>query len=102
MKVADWIQSESWVDVFNEKGASEMATSFHSLVHSKIEQLCPSKTININALKADKPQFPSVEKLARQKKRVYNLKGNCPKYKELKKQMKEKIKTEGAKIFPSR
>ena len=78
-KVADWIQSESWVSVYDAQGSSDMATQFHSLVSSKIEDLCPSKTIKMSALNTGKPRFPAVEKLARQKRRLYNLKGNSPK-----------------------
>ena len=76
-----------------------MAIRFHTLVQSKIEEHCPSKTVKITALNNGKPRFPAVEKLVRQKKRIYALKGNCLKYKELKKQVKEKLKIEGAKFI---
>ena len=95
-RLGSWLQSESWVSVYDGFNASEMAERFHCLVKSKIETLCPSKEIKITALDNGKPRFPAVEKLARQKKRIYELKGNCPKYKDLKKQIKEKLKSEGA------
>ena len=55
--------------------------------------------MKITALNNGKPRFPAVEKLVRQKKRIYSLKGNCAKYKELKKQVKEKLKIEGGKFI---
>ena len=40
-KFANWIQRESWEDVYNGENASSMALNFHTLVHSKIEEHCP-------------------------------------------------------------
>ena len=97
-RFAKWVQTESWEEVFNGGTSTKMAERFHSLVHSKIEQLCPTKTIKVSALNNGKPRFPTVEKLVRQKKILYNMKGNCPKYKDFKKQIKEKLKDEGQKF----
>ena len=76
-----------------------MADRFHFLVKFKIEELCPTKNVKITALNNGKPRFSAVEKLVRQKKRIYALKGNCTKYKQLKKQVKDRLKTEGAKFI---
>ena len=102
MKLATWLQSESWEHVYDGLTSSEMAERFHHIVKSKIEEHCPTKTIRISALNNGKPRFPAVERLVRQKKRIYVLKGNCPKYKELKMKIKEKLKSEGKKFINKR
>ena len=98
-KLATLLQSESWEYVYDGMTSSEMAQRFHYLVKTKIEESCPTKTVRITALNNGKPRFPVIEKLIRQKKRIYSLKGNCQKYKELKKKIKEKLKVEGEKFI---
>ena len=99
MKLATWLQSESWEHVYDGLTSSEMAERFHNIVKTKIEEYCPTKTIRISALNNGKPRFPAIEKLVRQKKRIYLLKGNCSKYKELKRKIKDKLKSEGKKFI---
>ena len=55
-------------------------------------------TFTPTALENGKPRFPAVEMLVRQNKIIYLLKGNCLKYKELKKKIKERNKIEGKKF----
>ena len=94
-RLGAWIQSESWEHVYDGLTSSEMALRFHNIMESKIEEFCPTKTVKTTALNNGKPRFPAVEKLVRQEKRIYSLKGNCQKYKQPKKQIKEKLKVEG-------
>ena len=98
-KIAAWLQSESWEYIYDGLTSSDMAERFHHVVKSRIEEYCPTKIVKISALNNGKPRFPAVEKLVRQKKRIYSLKGNCPKFKELKKKVKEKLKSEGKKFI---
>ena len=98
-KLAAWLQSESWEYIYDGLTSSEMAERFHQVVKTRIEEYCPTKTVKISALNNGKPRFPAVEKLVRQKKRIYSLKGNCLKFKELKKRIKEKLKSEGKKFI---
>ena len=94
-KLGTWLLSESWEHIYNGTTSSEMAIRFHTLVQSKIEEHCPSKTVKITALNNGKLRFPAVEKLVRQKKRIYALKGNCLKYKELKKKSRRNLRLRG-------
>ena len=73
-KLGTWLLSESWEHIYNGTTSSEMAIRFHTLVQSKIEEHCPSKTVKITALNNGKPRFPAVEKLVRQKKGYMLLK----------------------------
>ena len=98
-RIGTWLQSESWEHVYDGRSSSEMASRFHSLLTYQIDLLCPTKEIKISALNNGKPIFPSVQKLARRKKRIYAKKGNCQEYKNLKKALKLKLKEEGAKYI---
>ena len=60
--------------------------------------ICPEETIKISQLNG-KVTSLALQKLSREKNREYTKHGNSPRFKALKKQMKERIKIEGEKAL---
>ena len=96
-KIAEWIQHETWEDVIGCNDSSSMVDKFSTLVKQKIEENCPLKTFKVNSLDKDFTT-PAIKRLKRLKSREYTKHGNSQLFKNLKKQLKDKIKEEGAKL----
>ena len=96
-KFASWIQYESWESVINCSDSSSMAASFSAFVQHKIEENCPLKTFKVNRLD-NEFTTPAIKRIKRLKSREYTKHGNSQLFKDLKKQLKLKIKEEGAKL----
>ena len=97
MKIAGWIQHESWSSITECANVSLMVEKFCSLVSEKINEYCPIKSFRINTLD-NEFTTPAIKELARKKLREYTKHGNTKLFKHLKKALKNKIKDEG-KLF---
>ena len=65
-------------------------------MNSKIDEICPQEVVKVSQFDG-KINSLALQKLARRKKREYTKKGCSKKYKDLKKNMKKRIKIEGEK-----
>ena len=98
LKLALWIQNESWESVINCNNSDTMVEQFTSLVQLKIEENCPLKTLKINCL--DKEfTTPAINRIKRLKLHEYTKHGNSDLYKTLKKLLKAKIKEDGEQLI---
>ena len=97
-KLADWILHEDWSTLANLKNVSEMVDNFCSLTQSKIEEICPQKRVKITKFDHEITSA-SIKQLSRQKNREYLKNRNSAKFKKLKKDLKVKLRSEGAKLI---
>ena len=97
-QLARWIQQESWESVFDGSGSSGMAENLTNLVHTKLEEICPEEEVKISQMEG-KITSLALQKLTRQKMREYTKHGNSSRFKQLKKKIKERVKTEGKKAI---
>ena len=95
MKLARWIQHESWEELFN---SSNMAEKFEELVVQKLDDICPEEEIKITQLDG-KIKSLALQKIGRQKLREYTKNGNSNRFKALKKKQKARVKLEGQKAL---
>ena len=95
--LAEWIQNETWESVIGCTDSESMVQKFTSLVKEKIDENCPQKTFKVNCLDNDFTT-PAIKRIKRLKLREYTKHGNSNLYKILKKQLKDKIKEEGAEL----
>ena len=98
MKIAQWIQHESWESVYDGNDASGMADKLVELVTQKLDELCPEEDIKITQFDG-KITSLALQKLTRKKKREFEKHGFSKHFKELKKKVKERIKVEGEKAL---
>ena len=95
---ASWVQHESWEFVFNGIDSSDMVDRFNFLIQLRLDMHCPTKTVKISNLDG-KVSSPAVRQACRRKNREYLKNGNSAKYKELKKDVKAKLKDATAKLL---
>ena len=93
-ELANWIQQESWEEVFDGNSASGMAVKLIEVVERNIDKICPIEEVKISQFEG-KITSLALQKLTRQKKREYTKNGNSIKFKQLKKKLSEKVKSEG-------
>ena len=93
--VANWIQHESWEELFN---SDKPAETFVQIVFEKLNKICPEEEIKITKLDG-KVKSLALQKLGRQKLREYTNHGNSNRFKALKKLQKSRIKLEGQKAL---
>ena len=98
VKLAFWIQNESWESVTNCNDSDTMVEKFTLLVQLKIEENCPLKTLKINCLD-NEFTTPAIKRIKRLKLREYTKHGNSVLYKTLKKQLKARIKEDGEELI---
>ena len=89
-RLAQWIQQETWEDVFNSENSSEMAQQFHKVVFDKLNAICPEEELIISQMDGKQTSL-ALQRLARQRLREYTRHGNTPKFKELKLKQKNGV-----------
>ena len=87
----NWIQQESWEYVYNGVDSSDMVDRLNFIINLNLDTHCPTKTVKISNLDG-KFRSAAVKQASRRKNRVYTKNGNSAKYKELKKEVKVKLK----------
>ena len=87
----NWIQQESWEYVYNGVDSSDMVDRLNFIINLNLDTHCPTKTIKISNLDG-KFSSAAVKQASRRKNREYTKNGNSAKYKELKKEVKVKLK----------
>ena len=92
-KIAEWIQQESWEELYN---STRPAETFSEMVFKKLDEICPEEEIRVTKLDG-KVKSLALQKLGRQKLREYTNHGNSERFKALKKKQKLRIKLEGQK-----
>ena len=90
-KFASWIQHESWEFVYDGVDVSDMVERFNFIVNFNLDLFCPTKQVKTTNLDG-KICCAAVRQASRRKNREYSKNGNSTKYKELKKQLKLKLK----------
>ena len=95
---AAWVQHESWEFVYNGVDSSDMVERFNFLVQLHLDMHCPTKTFKITNLDG-KVSCPAVKQASRRKNREYLKHGNSDRYKELKKEVKAKLKDATTKLL---
>ena len=90
-KFASWVQHESWAYIYDGTDVSDMVVRFNTLVQLNLDMCCPTKTIKYTNLDG-KISTPAVKQACRRKNREYLKHGNSIRYKQLKKDVKNKIK----------
>ena len=88
-KVGQWIQRETWEEVFNANSASGMAEKLPELVFRKLDEICPVEEIKLTKF-SDKVVSKALQELARQRLREYNKHGNSQQFKDLKRKQLNK------------
>ena len=66
--IGQWIQKETWEDVFNGKNSTVMASEFTRVVFEKLDQICPEEELKISKLDGKQTSL-ALQSLARQKAR---------------------------------
>ena len=74
-KVRQWIQQETWEEVFNANSDSGMAEKLPEVVFRKLDEICPVEEIKLTKF-SEKVIAKALQELARQKLREYNKHGN--------------------------
>ena len=90
-RFAGWIQHEPWTFVYNGTNPTDMVDRFNFLIQLNLDTHCPTKTVRGTNLDG-KIQSEAVKQASRRKNREYAKHGNSSKYKELKKEVKVKLK----------
>ena len=96
MRIGQWVQQESWEDVYNGNTASGMAVQFTKVVFEQLDKICPEEEIQISKMEGKETSL-ALQSIARQKLREYTRHGNSVKFKELKRKQKSRIRLEGQK-----
>ena len=96
--LADWIQYEDWSILDSCSNSSEMVECFSNLTLKKLDEICPLKSVKITKFDQEITST-CIKELSRKKNREYLKNRNSSKYKRLKKELKSKIKSEGAKLI---
>ena len=87
-----WICSEGWGDIIDNTTPTEQVLAFEQLINSKMNDILPTKTVEINPY-VDKPYITAeLKKLDRQIKKEYRKRSKSVKYLRLKKSYDEKMK----------
>ena len=94
-KLAEWIQHESWEELYDSQG---MAEKFSEMVFRKLDDICPEESIKITKFDG-KVKSLALQKLGRMKLREYSKHGFSSRFKDLKRKMKERVKFEGKKAL---
>ena len=94
---ASWIQRESWEFVYNGIDSSDMVDRLNFLIQFNLDAHCPTKTVKMSNLDG-RISSAAVKQASRRKNREYTKHGNSEKYKELKREVKTKLK-DAAKTF---
>ena len=98
--LADWIQYEDWSILDSCSNSSEMVECFSNLTLKKLDEICPLKSVRITKFDQEiTSTCINIKELSREKNREYLKNRNSSKYKRLKKELKSKIKSEGAKLI---
>ena len=92
-KLAEWIQHESWEQLYNSKGPAEV---FEKMVFKKLDEICPEECVKITKYDG-KLKSLALQKLGRSKLREFSKHGFSQRFKDLKKKMKDRIIFEGKK-----
>ena len=79
MKAGQWIQQESWEEMFN--CPSSMSTKFSEIVLRKLDEICPEVEIKITKLDG-KLKSMALQSLSRQKQREHSRHGFSDRFKE--------------------
>ena len=69
-ELANWIQQESWEEVFDGNSSSGMAVKLIEVVERNIDKICPNEEVKISQFEG-KITSLALQKLTRQKKREY-------------------------------
>ena len=94
--IGQWIQKETWEDVFNGKNSTEMASEFTRVVFEKLDQICPEEELKISKLDGKQTSL-ALQSLARQRLREYTRNGNSEKFKDIKRKQKSRQRLEAKK-----
>ena len=86
-----WVQHESWAFVCDGRNPTDMVERFNFLVNYNLDHYCPTKTLKTTNLDG-KITSVAVKQASRRKNREYTKHENSAKYKELKKDVKVKLK----------
>ena len=95
---ASWIQHESWQFVYDGTNVSDMVQRFNFIVSLNLDHYCPTKTVKTTNLDG-KICSAAVRQASRRKNREYTKHGNSKKYKNLKKEVKMKLKESASKFL---
>ena len=95
---AGWVQHESWEFVYNGLDTSDMVSRFNFLINLNLDHYCPTKTIKTSNLDG-KICSAEVKQASRKKNREYAKNGNSARYKELKHEVKTKLKESSEKFL---
>ena len=87
--MGQWIQSQSWKEVYTLESAHDKADKFEEMLMEKVELFFPEKNIKIN--ENDQPWMnPELIKLDRKRKKEYNKRMKSQKWKEMNTNFEEK------------
>ena len=98
IKLAQWIQHESWQHVYDGNTTSGMAENLIEVVSEKLNEICPEEEVKISQFEG-KITSLALQKLVRIKKREFEKHGFSKRFKVLKKKVKDRIKLEGEKAL---
>ena len=88
-EMGQWIQSESWKDIFKLENANSKAEKLEEMLMDKVNLFFPVKTIRIN--ENDKPWInPQLIQLDRKRKKEYNKHQKSDKWREINSNFQEK------------
>ena len=88
-EMGQWIQSESWKDIFKLENANSKAEKLEEMLMDKVNLFFPVKTIRIN--ENDKPWInPQLIQLDRKRKKEYNRHQKSDKWREMNSNFQEK------------
>ena len=88
-QLANWIQHESWEELYNSPSSSDMAIQLIEMMNGKMDQICPETEVRISQLDGKQTSL-IIQTLVRQKKREFDKHGTSKHFKELKKKVKER------------
>ena len=97
-KFATWVQHEPWTFVYDGSDPSDMVDRFNFLVQINLDAHCPTKTIKYTNLEG-KVTTPALRQACRRKSREYTKHGNSDRYKQLKRDVKNKIREAATKFI---
>ena len=70
-EMGQWLQSQSWKEIYSLKSAHEKASKFEEMLKEKVDLFFPEKSVKIN--ENDQPWMtPQLVKLDRKRKKEYN------------------------------
>ena len=90
-KMKDWLIEEDWKNVTKAKTSNEKAETFQNILRNRFKLCFPKKQIKVS--NDDQPWFSQkIQKLDRQRKRIYHKHGRSAIYKKMDKQFKKEVK----------